>query len=248
MRIGHASIDENKKARGGKAGDQTGKEVCIRDFYKKPWKYLLRCNDPARAEKMAHACETMCKNDCIGYDQSGRLTLSKELMALNWNYELLKNKCECDCSSFMVSCVQCSGIDIPYASGNAPTTSTMVNVFKKTGYFDVIQSDIINDTAYLKRGDILVGAPGTHTVMVLDDGAAKHIQTRRTLKRGMSGSDVILVQKILVKEGYDIGKCGIDGQFGKDTEKAVKAFQKDKCLTIDGIVGVNTWCMLEQYA
>ena len=45
MRIGHASISENKNnGRDGKAkaGDQTGKEVCIRQFYKKPWKYLLR--------------------------------------------------------------------------------------------------------------------------------------------------------------------------------------------------------------
>ena len=247
MRIGHASIDENKKSKGGKAGDQTGKEVCIREFYKKPWVYLLRCNDPARAEKMAHACETMCQNNCIGYDQNQRNTLSKELKILNWNYELLRTPCECDCSAFMTVCAQCAGIDIPYLSGNAPTTSTMVKVFKNTGMFDVITSSIISEESSLKRGDILVGAPGTHTVMVLDDGIPRHIQTRRTIKLGMGGSDVIIIQKILVKEGYDVGKCGIDGQYGKDTQAAVKKFQKDKGLVADGIVGTKTWCMLEKY-
>ena len=38
VKIGHASIDENGKAAGGKAGDQTGREVCVRDWdwYNKP--------------------------------------------------------------------------------------------------------------------------------------------------------------------------------------------------------------------
>ena len=35
VKIGHASIDERGKISGGKAGDQTGKEVCIRDWYNK---------------------------------------------------------------------------------------------------------------------------------------------------------------------------------------------------------------------
>lgn len=33
----------------------------------------------------------------------------------------------------------------------------------------------------------------------------------------------------------------IDGIFGKNTEYAVKEFQKDNGLTVDGIVGKNTW-------
>lgn len=250
MRIGHASIDENKKARGGRAGDQTKKEVCIREFYKKPWVYLLRCTDPAKAEKMASACETMCANDNIGYDQNQRLTLSKELKSLNWDYTKLTTPCECDCSSFMTACIQCAGIDIPYPGNNAPTTSNMVTLFKKTGFFEVITIGI-NEEKNLKRGDILVGKPGTHTVMVLDDGVPPvAIQNRRTLKVGMSGSDVVLVQRILISQGYDCGKWGADGQYGKATELAVKNFQLDKFGAgdeVDGIVGKKTWAMLEKY-
>ena len=247
MRIGHASIDENKKSRGGEPGDQTGKEVCIRDFYKKPWEYLLRCKDPAKSEKMADACETLCKNDCIGYDQGGRLSLSKELKALNWAYNKLTVPCECDCSSFMTVCAQCAGIDIPYPSGNAPTTSNMVKIFTGTGWFELITSGI-NDQYNLKRGDILVGKPATHTVMVLDDGIPPvSIQKRRTLKVGMSGSDVVLVQRILITQGYDCGKWGADSHYGKATESAVKQFQSEKMLEVDGIVGQKTWAMLERY-
>ena len=43
IKIGHASIDENNKTKGGVAGDQTSKEVCIRTWYSKPWQYILRC-------------------------------------------------------------------------------------------------------------------------------------------------------------------------------------------------------------
>ena len=43
-RIVHASINEKGKATGGKTGDQTGKEICVRNFYipSYGWKYHLR--------------------------------------------------------------------------------------------------------------------------------------------------------------------------------------------------------------
>ena len=42
--IVHASKNENGKAKGGKTGDQTGKEICTRSFYTPSygWKYHLR--------------------------------------------------------------------------------------------------------------------------------------------------------------------------------------------------------------
>lgn len=75
-----------------------------------------------------------------------------------------------------------------------------------------------------------------------------HIAQRRTLKRGMNGSDVLYVQQILQEQMYDIGKYGCDGQFGSCTEKAVKQFQSEKGLVADGIIGVKTWTMLEKYS
>ena len=245
MRIGHASISENNNnGRDGKAkaGDQTGKEVCIRSFYSKPWKYLLRCKDPAKAEIMAKACESICNNQNVGYDQSQRMTLLTELKRLNYDYSKINTPCECDCSSFMTACAECAGI-FPKYSGNAPVTANMVKLFQQTGMFDVITTGI-NTESNLKRGDILVGPPNTHTVMVLDTG---HIAKRRVLKKGMSGSDVIVLQKRLRELGFY--SDSIDGCFGPNTETAVLAFQaevfQNDSKEWDGICGPKTWAALE---
>lgn len=249
MRIGHASISENNNnGRDGKAkaGDQTEKEVCIRTFYKKPWKFLLRCKDVNKAEIMAKACEAICANPNVGYDQSQRLTLHNELAKINYDYNKLNTPCECDCSSFMTVCAECAGIIVPYTNNNAPVTANMVKLFQKTGMFDII-TEGINEEQNLKRGDILVGPPNTHTVMVLDDGTPSHIQKRRVLKfvlPFMVGSDVVLVQTILKNMGYNIT---VDGKFGPKTEATVKQFQDEHGLVVDGKVGPKTWCMLEKY-
>ena len=66
-----------------------------------------------------------------------------------------------------------------------------------------------------------------------------------TLRRGDKGEYVRMAQTLLVEKGYDIGKCGIDGDFGSATEKAVKAFQKDNGLKVDGVIGTATWDALE---
>lgn len=69
--------------------------------------------------------------------------------------------------------------------------------------------------------------------------------SKPTLKRGSKGEYVTLLQTILHNKGYDLGLCGIDGDFGRATEKAVKQFQQDWGLTADGIVGAKTWEKLE---
>ena len=57
----------------------------------------------------------------------------------------------------------------------------------------------------------------------------------RTLRKGDKGEDVKLLQTWLNKLGYDCGKA--DGIFGTKTLLAVKKFQKDHYLAIDGIIG-----------
>ncbi|WP_225893748.1 peptidoglycan-binding domain-containing protein, partial [Clostridium botulinum] len=49
------------------------------------------------------------------------------------------------------------------------------------------------------------------------------------------------IQKMLITIGYPIGDSGIDGIIGNGTITAIKAFQKDCNLTIDGDVGSKTW-------
>ena len=66
-----------------------------------------------------------------------------------------------------------------------------------------------------------------------------------TLRRGSKGEYVLVLQAALKNRGYDIGSSGVDGVFGKATEAAVKAFQKDNGLKADGICGPLTWQALD---
>ena len=61
------------------------------------------------------------------------------------------------------------------------------------------------------------------------------------LSKGAKGNEVKTLQRLLLALGYKMGNYGADGSFGAATEKAVKAFQKDKKLTTDGVVGIKTW-------
>lgn len=66
----------------------------------------------------------------------------------------------------------------------------------------------------------------------------------RQIKRGMSGKDVEAMQAILIAKGYSCGTYGSDGDFGENTEKAVRNFQTDRKISADGIVGEKTWAEL----
>ena len=59
----------------------------------------------------------------------------------------------------------------------------------------------------------------------------------RLLKHGMSGADVKVLQELLLQLGYSLPKYGADGIYGTETESAVKAFQANEGLEIDGKYG-----------
>lgn len=66
--------------------------------------------------------------------------------------------------------------------------------------------------------------------------------TRPTIKRGMSSDTVKYLQQKLYAKLYDTR--GFDGDFGPNTETAVKAFQRENGLLADGIVGPKTWAKI----
>lgn len=61
----------------------------------------------------------------------------------------------------------------------------------------------------------------------------------RLLKSGSRGKDVKQLQQVLNDHNYPCGN--VDGIFGVKTPEAVKAFQADKNLIVNGIVGFKTW-------
>jgi len=59
-----------------------------------------------------------------------------------------------------------------------------------------------------------------------------------SMKIGMRGDNVKLLQKLLSEQGFNVG--AIDGIFGTLTFKAVKDFQSSSGLTVDGVVDKDT--------
>lgn len=64
------------------------------------------------------------------------------------------------------------------------------------------------------------------------------------LKRGDKGDEVKALQAHLIGYGYSVGTSGIDGSFGPATEKALKAYQKDHGLAVDGSRGPATFASM----
>lgn len=89
------------------------------------------------------------------------------------------------------------------------------------------------------RGLTADGIVGPITWLNIDEAD----QNEPILKKGSHGNPVRRAQKRLTLGGWDTG--GVDGIFGGDTESAVKDFQGDRGLAVDGIVGPQTWAEID---
>lgn len=166
--IGHASISENGTINGAK-GDSTGKEVCTRSWYSKPWDFMAIHPDANVREKHAKAIEAACANDNIGYGQGDRNTLNTLAKAVNYNLAKV-GKCNCDCSSLQnVAAVASGASGVSYGS-NGWTTSTMKAALQKAGYKIITDAAYLASADYCVRGAIYVKA-SSHTVCGLSNGA-----------------------------------------------------------------------------
>ena len=69
VKLSNCGHDENGKYAGGKAGDQTGTEYQIINWYSRPWYCCLRFEDQEVASLIAEEAMQAALNDMIGYDQ-----------------------------------------------------------------------------------------------------------------------------------------------------------------------------------
>ena len=91
--------------------------------------------------------------------------------------------------------------------------------------------------------DGIVGPQTWETIDDITDGGENDTNARTTLTLDSNGEDVEYLQRRL--NGISSASLVVDGIFGVATEEAVKKFQKQYDLTVDGIVGPQTWAMLE---
>ena len=257
--IGNASIDENGKAHGGKAGDQTGKEVLTKKFYvhKKGW-YVLRAKSAINAGRIAEAMEHACANDNIGYDQYERDTLLKKASSVGYDPALVKDPCECDCSSLVRVCIAYAWVKdmvAKWANGARFSTANMIAILLKSGEFDVMPDDVGESDKLVRRGDILVTRTQGHCAVVLDDGpkaeyAPDDVDTDEcpypkpnvtiSRRRNRKAQGVKWIQWHLNQLMPGEPKLNEDGIFGPLTEATVRKYQEYAELKVDGIVGPLT--------
>ena len=64
------------------------------------------------------------------------------------------------------------------------------------------------------------------------------------LKNEALGSAVVALQILLNGYGFPVGPCGTDGEFGPDTERALRTLQSILGVNEDGKAGEQTWRLL----
>lgn len=160
--IGSARIDENNNINGGKAGDQTKKEVSTQNFYmhKKGW-YAFKPKSKDVAKKLAQAMMDACANDHIGYDQSERLGVFNFVNG-GTKIKNISLDTECDCSGLVRACIlEATGIVVPNFN-----TSSEPSALKKSGLFE--DAFVVKGEAELEEGMILCTMEKGHTVIVTE--------------------------------------------------------------------------------
>ena len=228
VKLGAARIAENGTVN-GVAGDQTGREVCVKPAYmhKNGWQIIRAKNVPV-AIALAWLMAIACSSREVGYSQ-------KERYLIFWTNIKNNVPTNCDCSSLVDWCVQQSGItnfDI-----NGFYTGNEVSRLVGTGQFDVLPCNSIDDMCI---GDILVEAKGTAHTEIVVDGKARlsgnyFDEPEPDLYHGCKGAEVRKLQEFFNRF------CGtnlkIDDDFGDKTKFALVCFQTAWGLAADGIYG-----------
>lgn len=97
--------------------------------------------------------------------------------------------------------------------------------------------------AGLRIDEELFGERIPSTPSTSQTGEVVEVQLK-VLKKGAKGDQVKAVQAILRGYGYDLGRTGIDGDFGPVTDSCVRKYQSRNGLQTDGSVGPATWCKM----
>jgi peptidoglycan hydrolase-like protein with peptidoglycan-binding domain len=94
--------------------------------------------------------------------------------------------------------------------------------------------------AFQEQREITVdGIVGKITWLNIDEAD----QSEPVLRLGSTGLPVRRAQKRMSLVGFDVG--GVDGRYGPKSEAAVKDLQHRFQITVDGVVGPQTWAVID---
>lgn len=225
VKIAHASIDEHGKVSGGAAGDQTGKEVCIRSWYNKPWNVVIRFKLLAMRLKLAYFMRKVASNPYVGYDQQNRNSLLQYARNVGYDPSKINTPCEGDCSSTVtVGCIY-AGLQEKQlvTNGNCATTRTLKNLLKNTGMVDIyMEKDYTARTENLLVGDILL-SEGDHVAVVveIERSGMKTSQKGIDLIKKYEGCRLQAYKAVPTEKCYTIGY----GHYGSDVSPGMSITQ-----------------------
>ena len=248
VKISNSGSDERGNYKGGAAGDNTGREWQIRDWYNRPWNCVLRHPDPEVRACLADLATKAANNNKIGYDQYQRETYWRELQKAGYDPSKITVACESDCSAGVIANIKAVGHILGRTELQNITctyTGNMRSGLTAAGFACLTESKYLTSSAYLVAGDVLLNDKH-HTATAVTNGVSSGTgeitaSAMPLIKRGSKGAAVLQLQKSLNKHGYKLSE---DGSFGPATEAAVKAFQKANGLEVDGEVGPITWTAL----
>ena len=265
VKLSNCGHDENSRYAGGKAGDQTGTEYQIINWYNRPWMCVLRFEDQKVASLIADMAEKAARNDLIGYDQgtagntNDRYTFWQHLKASNYDPAQITVACESDCSASTAAIVKGAGYRLNLSKLKAVsiylTTYNMRKALKAAGATVLTDEKYLTSGDYLKAGDILLN--DNHHVAIAVTSGAKVESIKKvsentyqfkpeTVKAGDKNTSVLLLQEILRARGFK-GKNGkalkLTWTADTNTIYALKAYQESRkeVLEVDGICGPATW-------
>ena len=188
--LASAHGDENGKAHGGQAGDQTGNELSVRSYYvhSKGWR-VFRPLDPAKGLMIAKAAKAACDNPNIGYDQWQRNTAYNVAQRVGFDPSKVDTPCETDCSALVRLCCAYAGIDVRNFD-----TSTEAAALMATGQFEELTgAKYTRSSDYLRPGDVLVTATKGHTETCISYGKYS-APAEPEPEKPTTGRQIVLIQ------------------------------------------------------
>ena len=173
-KVSNCSGTEYGGAYGGVAGDQTGREVVVRDWYDFEQIYVYRHPDPRVGEKLAELATDTAMNPHVGYDQNGRLTFRNALRKVNYAPKKIATDVETDCSACTAALIEAVGVllGIKALADFDTTLSThgMDAPLRAAGFKRLTASKYLRSGDYLMKGDISL-APGHHVNIAVTNGS-----------------------------------------------------------------------------